>query len=86
MAVGAAADEAFNEPIFLFALIGYGILVWTVGFNIATVTLLAWMLFSCARMRPVTGIAYGALIFAAIHGLMVLMKIQPPLGVLVNIV
>ena len=44
------------------------------------------MLFSCAQMKLVTGIAYGVLIFAAIHGLMVLMKIQPPLGVLVNII
>lgn len=74
----------FNEPVFLFALIGYGILVWAIGFNIATVILLAWMLFYCARMKVVTGLAYGALIFAAIHGLMVLMKIQPPLGVLLN--
>ncbi len=81
-----AAGEAFNEPVFLFALIGYGVLVWAIGFNIATVILLAWMLFYCAGMKAVTGIAYGALIFAGIHGLMVLMKIQPPLGVLLAIV
>ena len=79
-------DRAFNEPAFLLALIGYAVLVWALGFNLATAGLLAWMLFYCARMRPMTGLVYGIAVFAAIHGLLILMKLDPPDGALLNLV
>jgi len=75
----------YREPFFLLALVVYGILVWAFGFNVATVALLAWMLLDCAKMRPVTGLAYGAVIFAAAHGLLTLMKLDPPVGALLHI-
>jgi hypothetical protein len=68
------------------ALLAYAGLIWAVGFDIATVVLIAWMLFGCAKMRLVTGTVYGVAIFAAIHGLLVLMKLEAPTGVLLDIV
>ena len=76
----------YREPFFLMALVVYGVLVWAVGFNIATVALLAWMLFYCAGMKPLTGLIYGAIILAAAHGLLTLMKLKPPTGFLLNVV
>jgi hypothetical protein len=76
----------FREHWFMGALAAYVVVMWAVGFNIATVGLLAWMLFHCARMRPVTGAAYGVAVFAAIHGLLHLMGYRPPTGALLNIV
>jgi hypothetical protein len=76
----------FTEPRFLVALLAYAGLIWAVGFDIATVVLIAWMLFGCAKMRLVTGTVYGVAIFAAIHGLLVLMKLEAPTGVLLDIV
>ena len=76
----------YREPFFLLALVIYGILVWAIGFNIATGVLLAWMLFYCAGMKPLTGLIYGAVIFAAAHGLLTLMKLEAPTGSLVNII
>ncbi|MDE0059921.1 MAG: tripartite tricarboxylate transporter permease [Defluviicoccus sp.] len=76
----------YREPFFLMALVVYGVLVWAVGFNIATAALLAWMLFYCAGMKPLTGLIYGAIIFAAAHGLLTLMKLEAPPGALVNVI
>lgn len=76
----------YREPFFLMALVVYGVLVWALGFNIATAALLAWMLFYCARMKPLTGLIYGAIILAAAHGLLILMKLEPPTGFLVDFI
>ncbi len=76
----------YREPFFLLALAVYGILVWAFGFNIPTAALLVWMLFYCAKMKPVTGLAYGAVILAAAHGLLTLMKLDPPAGSLLHII
>ena len=81
-----AADAPFTEHLYLFALIGYAAAMWAVGFNIATVALLAWMLFGCARMRPPTGAIYGTAVFAAIHGLFKLMNFDPPTGALIDLI
>lgn len=78
-------QEAFDEPKYVAAVILYGLFVWIVGFDIATVGLLAWMLFFCAGMRAWTGAIYGVVILAAIHGLFFLMKLSPPDG-LINVI
>jgi hypothetical protein len=76
---GVTGDR-FSEPYYLLALIAYGIAMWAIGFNLATAALLIWMLFWCARMRPLTGLIYALLVFAAIHGLFKLMNFAPPAG------
>lgn len=76
----------FREHWYLGALIVYVVAMWAIGFNIATVGLIVWMLFVCARMRPVTGAIYGVAVFAAIHGLLHLMGYRPPTGVLLDII
>jgi TctA family transporter len=78
--------EPFAEPAFMLVLIAYAILVWAIGFNIATAGLLVWMLVQCARMGALAALLYGAAIFAGVHGLMILMKLQPPTGALINLV
>ena len=78
--------EAFAEPAFMMVLIGYAVLVWATGFDIATVGLLAWMLLYCARMRWISALVYGGATFAAVHGLMILMKLEPPAGAVLNLV
>jgi len=84
-AAPAEAAEPFREPMYLLALVAYAIGVWAVGFNIATAALLAWMLFACAGLGIVAGLAYGAVILGAVHGLMILMKLQPPVGALLHL-
>jgi len=79
-------EKSDNEPYFLLALIVYGFLVWSIGFDIATVILLAWMLFQCARMKIMTGLIYGVLIYAGTHGLLLLMKLEPPTGKILSLI
>lgn len=79
---GKQATDAFNEPIYVLALVLYAVAVWILGFEIATIGLLAWMLFVCARMRVLTGLIYGGVILAAIHGLFALMNLSPPNGLI----
>ena len=76
----------FREHWYLGALIVYVIAMWAIGFNIATIGLIAWMLFACGRMRVVTGAIYGVAVFATIHGLLHLMGYRPPTGVLLDII
>ncbi|HSM42607.1 MAG TPA: tripartite tricarboxylate transporter permease [Afifellaceae bacterium] len=78
--------EPFAEPAFMMVLVGYAVLVWAIGFDIATVGLLAWMLLYCARMRWIPALVYGGATFAAVHGLMILMKLEPPAGAVLNLV
>ena len=78
--------EPFAEPLFLMVLVAYAVLVWAIGFNISTAALLVWMLTFCASMRVLPALAYATLIFAGVHGLMILMKLPPPTGALLNII
>ncbi len=79
-------DPGFREPAYLGAIILYAVGVWAVGFNLATVGLLAWMLFGCAGMRPIGGTIYGAAVFGGIHGLFHLMQYAPPAGALIDLI
>ena len=78
--------EPFSEPAFLAVLVAYAILVWAIGFNISTAALLVWMLTFCAQMRIVAALIYGTAIFAGVHGLMILMKLPPPTGAILDII
>jgi hypothetical protein len=80
------SSEPFAEPLFLLVLVAYAGLVWAIGFNISTAALLVWMLTFCAGMRIVPALAYGLSIFAGVHGLMILMKLPPPAGALLDII
>jgi TctA family transporter len=81
-----ATPEPLIETRYLLVLVGYVVAVWAIGFNIATVALLVWMLLACAGMRIATALLYAALVFGGIHGLMYLMKLQPPTGSLINVI
>ena len=77
--------DAPDEYGIIFGFIAYGAAIGLFGFNLATVGFLAWVLFSCAKMRPVTGAAYGAILLVAINGMFQLMRIAPPEGMLVSL-
>jgi putative tricarboxylic transport membrane protein len=77
-----AGDAEFKEPAILFALIGYAVAIWAIGFSIPTVALLAWMLFARARMRLVPGLIYGAIVFAVVLLLFDILRGDAPTGVL----
>lgn len=77
--------DATDEYGIIFGFIAYGAAIGLFGFNLATVGFLAWVLFSCAKMRPVTGAAYGAILLVAINGMFQLMRIAPPEGMLVSL-
>ena len=73
-------DPAFNEPTVLFALLGYAVAIWAIGFSIPTIALLAWMLFARARMRLVPGAIYGAIVFAVVWLLFDQLRGDAPVG------
>lgn len=77
--------DAPDEYGIIFGFIAYGAAIGLIGFNLATAGFLAWVLFSCAKMRPVTGAAYGAILLVAINGMFQLMRIAPPEGMLVSL-
>ncbi len=77
--------DAPDEYGIIFGFIAYGAAIGLFGFNLATAGFLAWVLFSCAKMRPVTGAAYGAILLVAINGMFQLMRIAPPEGMLVSL-
>ncbi len=76
-----ARDPEFNEPTILFALIAYAIAIWAVGFSIPTIALLLWMLFMRARMRPLSGVIYGTIVFGIVWMLFDLLRGDAPVGV-----
>jgi len=82
---GGEADAAlgFGEPLQLAALVAYAVAFWMFGFDIATVALLAWILFGRARLRVPMAVTYGLGIMLAVHGLIELMRLQPPAGRLI---
>ncbi len=68
----------------MLGFIAYGVGMGLFGFEIATIGFLAWVLFACGRMKPVTGLAYGIVLLLAINGMFSLMRIAPPKGLLLN--
>ena len=79
------SEQDFKEPAILLVLIAYGIALWTIGFTISTVALLAWMLFVRAGMRPIPGTIYGAIVFAVAWLLFDLLRGDAPVGVLTGL-
>jgi hypothetical protein len=77
-----ARDEAFDEAVILAVLIGYAVAIWALGFSLPTVALLAWMLWRRARMRLVTGLLYGAVVFFIVFELFGMLRGDAPVGVL----
>lgn len=63
----------------------YGVAMWLIGFNLATLLLLAWLLIGCARMRWMTALLYGATVYAIAQGMFMLMRLTPPQGTLLNL-
>ena len=76
--------DAKGEYGIMLGFIAYGVGMGLFGFEIATIGFLAWVLFVCGRMKPVTGLAYGIVLLLAINGMFSLMRIAPPKGLLLN--
>ncbi len=76
--------DATDEYGVILGFIVYGIGIALLGFNIATIGFLGWVLFTCAKMRPITGFIYGVVLIIAINGIFHLMRIAPPDGLLVS--
>ena len=73
------------ELPFILAVLIYVGAMWMFGFDMATLGLVAWMLFFCAKLRLVAGILYGSVVIAFSYSLIVLMKLEPPPGILLNL-
>lgn len=81
----SATDSTFREPMILAVLIAYAVALWAVGFTIATIALLCWMLFVRANMRPVSGAIYGVIVFALAWLLFDVLRGDAPVGALTGI-
>ncbi|SDM17480.1 TctA family transporter [Franzmannia pantelleriensis] len=69
----------------LAGILGYGLAMWLVGFNLATPLLLAWLLLKCAGMRLISAALYGAIVYATAQGMFALMRLTPPVGSWINL-
>jgi len=76
--------DAKDEYSVILGFVVYGSGIALLGINIASVGFLAWVLFTCAKMRPITGFIYGAVLIVAINGMFQLMRVAPPDGLLVS--
>jgi TctA family transporter len=76
--------DATDEYGVILGFVVYGIGIALLGFNIATIGFLAWVLFTCAKMRPITGFIYGVVLIIAINGIFHLMRVAPPDGLLMS--
>lgn len=81
-----ATLAGFHEHRFLGWLLIYPVALWAFGWVIPTVLLLAWMLRICARMRAITTLIYGAIVYGAVALLFSLMRGTPPVGSLLNLI
>ncbi|NCW08742.1 MAG: hypothetical protein EBW40_03200, partial [Gammaproteobacteria bacterium] len=72
---------ALREIPYLLALGIYVLGIYLFGFYLATVPFVAWMLFGCAGSRPITGLAYGAVIYGLSMFLFGLLRGGPPGGI-----
>jgi len=72
---------ALSEIPYLLALGIYVLGIYLFGFYLATVPFVAWMLFGCAGSRPITGLAYGAVIYGLSMFLFGLLRGGPPGGI-----
>ena len=79
----AASDktDALSEIPYLLALGIYVLGIYLLGFYVATVPFVAWMLFGCAGSRPITGLAYGAVIYGLSIFLFGMLRGGPPGGI-----
>jgi TctA family transporter len=76
--------DATDEYGVILGFVVYGIGIALLGFNIATIGFLGWVLFTCAKMRPITGFIYGVVLIIAINGIFHLMRVAPPDGLLMS--
>jgi putative tricarboxylic transport membrane protein len=81
---GFRFDATGEYPIIAGILI-YGLGIALIGFNLATIGFLVWVLLACARMHPLTAIVYGIALIVAINGMFKLMRLTPPQGFLTNL-
>jgi putative tricarboxylic transport membrane protein len=81
---GFRFDATSEYPIIAGILI-YGLAIALIGFNLATIGFLVWVLLACARMHPLTAIVYGIALIVAINGMFKLMRLSPPQGFLTNL-
>jgi putative tricarboxylic transport membrane protein len=81
---GFRFDATGEYPIIAGILI-YGLAIALIGFNLATIGFLVWVLLACARMHPLTAIAYGVVLIVAVNGMFKLMRIAPPEGILTSV-
>lgn len=81
----SSADPTFKEPMILIVLIGYAVALWAVGFTIATIALLCWMLFVRASMRPIPGAIYGVVVFGLAWLLFDVLRGDAPVGALTGV-
>ena len=72
---------ALSEIPYLLALGVYVLGIYLFGFHLATVPFVAWMLFGCAGSRPITGLAYGVVIYGLSMFLFGLLRGGPPGGI-----
>lgn len=82
----AKMPDDFVEHRFLAVLVLFAVALWAFGFTLPTLALVTWMLFYCARMRWWTGAIYGAGVFACVELLFHLMRDDPPVGALVDLI
>ena len=59
--------------------------MWLIGFNLATPLLLGWLLVGCARMRWLTALLYGLVVYAIAQSMFMLMRLTPPQGILIDL-
>jgi hypothetical protein len=81
----SATHTDYSESVILLVLLAYATALWAIGFTISTAALLLWMLLVRARMRPVAGLAYGAVVFGIVWMLFDALRGDAPVGVLTGL-
>ncbi|MCE8041646.1 tripartite tricarboxylate transporter permease [Halomonas daqingensis] len=83
---GRVANLASRRELpILGGILSYGLAMWLIGFNLATPLLLGWLLVGCARMRWLTALLYGLVVYAIAQSMFMLMRLTPPRGTLLDL-
>nr|WP_255774918.1 tripartite tricarboxylate transporter permease [Halomonas alkalisoli] len=83
---GYLANLASRQELpVLGGILSYGLVMWLIGFNLATPLLLAWLLVGCARMRRGTALLYGLAVYGVAQGMFAMMRLTPPTGSLLDL-
>ncbi|RDB42672.1 hypothetical protein DU490_11875 [Halomonas sp. DQ26W] len=83
---GHMANLASRQELpVLGGILSYGLVMWLIGFNLATPLLLAWLLVGCARMRWGTALLYGLAVYGVAQGMFAMMRLTPPAGALLDL-